>query len=123
MTTDIPGGSKIGICGRTGSGKSSMMLSLFRMYSMTDGQITIDGVDTGDIGLHTLRRVMTIIPQDPVMFSGTVRSNLGAKHRDMNTYLRVTCSALQYLCRRTRIFISTPTRSPARQMQICRSDG
>ncbi len=77
MTTEVVGGSKVGICGRTGSGKSSMMLALFRMYELSDGEITIDGVNTSTIGLHTLRRAMTIIPQDPIMFSGTVRSNLG----------------------------------------------
>ncbi len=61
-----------------------MMLSLFRMYSMPDGEISIDGVNTSAIGLHTLRRTMTIIPQDPVMFSGTVRSNLGNSYKQMN---------------------------------------
>lgn len=77
MTTEIAGGSKVGVCGRTGSGKSSMMLALFRMYELSDGEVTIDGVNTTHIGLHTLRRAITIIPQDPVMFSGTIRTNLG----------------------------------------------
>jgi hypothetical protein len=77
MTTEIVGGSKVGVCGRTGSGKSSMMLALFRMYELSDGEVTIDGVNTTHIGLHTLRRAITIIPQDPVMFSGTIRTNLG----------------------------------------------
>lgn len=56
---------------------SRLMLALFRMYELNDGFITIDDVNVADIGLHRLRRALAIIPQDPVLFSGTVRSNLG----------------------------------------------
>ena len=72
----MEGGQKIGICGRTGSGKSSLMVSLFRVEHLTQGQIFIDGIDIASVPLAILRRKLGIIPQDPVMFSASVRFNL-----------------------------------------------
>lgn len=76
ITVSIEQGEKIGIVGRTGAGKSSLTLALFRLIESAGGCIKIDGIDIGTIGLHQLRQRLTIIPQDPVLFSGTIRSNL-----------------------------------------------
>jgi ABC-type multidrug transport system fused ATPase/permease subunit len=69
-------GQKVGIVGRTGAGKSSLTLALFRMIEPAEGRIVVDGVDIREIGLHDLRSNITIIPQEPVLFSGTLRFNL-----------------------------------------------
>ncbi|XP_062448120.1 ATP-binding cassette sub-family C member 3 isoform X2 [Rhea pennata] len=76
LNLQVHGGEKIGIVGRTGAGKSSMTLCLFRILEAVKGEIKIDGVKISDIGLHDLRSKLTIIPQDPVLFSGTLRMNL-----------------------------------------------
>jgi len=67
---------KLGIVGRTGAGKSSMTLALFRLIEAASGRIVIDEVDISQIGLYQLRSKLTILPQDPVIFSGSLRMNL-----------------------------------------------
>nr|XP_043873402.1 multidrug resistance-associated protein 1 isoform X1 [Solea senegalensis] len=76
ITISIDGGEKVGIVGRTGAGKSSLTLGLFRIIEAAEGHIFVDGVDISQLGLHELRSRITIIPQDPVLFSGSLRMNL-----------------------------------------------
>lgn len=76
LTFDINAKSKIGVLGRTGSGKSTLALSFFRFVEATEGRIVIDGIDISKLGLTDLRSRLTIIPQDPTILSGTLRSTL-----------------------------------------------
>lgn len=96
----VAAGSRVGIIGRTGSGKSTFFQSLFRFIEAEQGTILIDGVDTGTVPLERLRRSLAIIPQDPTLFLGTIRNNLdryneysdhevteSLKHASMWTYV------------------------------------
>jgi ABC-type multidrug transport system fused ATPase/permease subunit len=76
ITATIPPRKKVGIVGRTGSGKSSLFLAMTRIMPLAQGMIFIDGVDITSVPLKELRRAIAIIPQDPVLFSGTLRENL-----------------------------------------------
>jgi ATP-binding cassette, subfamily C (CFTR/MRP), member 1 len=73
-------GEKIGVVGRTGAGKSSLIVALYRLAEISKGEIYVDGVDCSKVNLNKLRRSMAIIPQEPVMFSGTLRTNLDPFH-------------------------------------------
>ncbi|CAH6720013.1 oligomycin resistance ATP-dependent permease Yor1p [[Candida] jaroonii] len=76
LNANIKGREKIGICGRTGAGKSSIMTALYRIAELSEGKIEIDGVDISTLGLNELRSKLSIIPQDPVLFRGSLRKNL-----------------------------------------------
>ena len=72
----IPAGAKVGVVGRTGAGKSTLMVAMLRIAELCEGRILIDGVDHSSLGLAKVRSKISVIPQDPVLFSGTIRSNL-----------------------------------------------
>ncbi|XP_069668827.1 probable multidrug resistance-associated protein lethal(2)03659 isoform X2 [Periplaneta americana] len=76
ITFAVNPSKKVGIVGRTGAGKSSLISALFRLVDLSEGSIQIDGVTTASIGLHDLRSKISIIPQEPALFSGTLRENL-----------------------------------------------
>ena len=87
VSFEVEGGQKVGIVGRTGAGKSSFTLALFRIIEAEEGAILIDGIDIASVGLHDLRSKITIIPQDPVNYFPINQSKLVA-------YLNISLSNL-----------------------------
>uniref|UniRef100_A0A8C4NBX7 ATP binding cassette subfamily C member 8 n=1 Tax=Eptatretus burgeri TaxID=7764 RepID=A0A8C4NBX7_EPTBU len=87
INAHIEPGQKVGICGRTGSGKSSLSLAFFRMVDTFEGRIIIDNIDIAKLPLHTLRSRFSIILQDPVLFSGSIRFNLDPEDKCTDSML------------------------------------
>ncbi|KAJ8334145.1 hypothetical protein SKAU_G00397840 [Synaphobranchus kaupii] len=87
VNAHISPGQKVGICGRTGSGKSSFSLAFFRMVDTFEGRIIIDGIDIAKLPLQTLRSRFSIILQDPILFSGTIRFNLDPERKATDSML------------------------------------
>merc|ERR1712181_116674 len=110
ISCKILSGEKIGIVGRTGAGKSSLTLALFRIVESAGGSISIDGVNISQLGLQKLRSRITIIPQDPVLFSGSMRLNLdpfenysdievwrALEHAHLRTFVTALPDGLQHI--------------------------
>lgn len=76
LTFSLAGGSKVGVCGRTGSGKSSLFMALARLAEVTSGTLRIDGLDAASLSLSRLRRCISWVPQEPSFFTGSLRFNL-----------------------------------------------
>ncbi|KAM5355421.1 hypothetical protein ACJ41O_002067 [Fusarium nematophilum] len=100
---------RLGVVGRTGAGKSSLTLALFRFLEARSGSVTIDGLDISKIDLHSLRSRLAIIPQDPVLFSGTIRSNLDPFDDNTDAQLRDSLARVHLVDSQP----VTPTNEPA----------
>lgn len=93
----IPPGTTAGIVGRTGSGKSSLLLTLFRLIPVTAGVVRVGGVDAATLALDALRGAVAVIPQQPTLFSGTLRSNLdpGDAHDDASLWAALEAASMK----------------------------
>ncbi|KAF8936121.1 hypothetical protein BGZ58_004586 [Dissophora ornata] len=97
VSVTIKGGERVGIVGRTGAGKSSVTMALFRIMEAAEGSISIDGIDISTLGLQELRSRLTIIPQDPFLFGDSIRSNLDpfAHHNDTELWTALESASLK----------------------------
>ncbi|KAF9576285.1 hypothetical protein EC968_009259 [Mortierella alpina] len=97
LSVTVKGGERVGIVGRTGAGKSSVTMALFRIIEAAEGSISIDGIDISTLGLTELRSHLTIIPQDPFLFGDSIRSNLDpfGRHTDTEIWAAIESASLK----------------------------
>ncbi|KAJ7294959.1 hypothetical protein O6H91_05G079100 [Diphasiastrum complanatum] len=110
ISVHIRGGEKVGVVGRTGSGKSTLTLALFRLVEPSGGRILVDNVDITKLGLRDLRSRLCIIPQEPTMFEGTVRSNIDplGEHLDAEIWESLEKSQLADIVRQKEGHLDSP---------------
>ncbi|KAG0347383.1 hypothetical protein BG004_007885 [Podila humilis] len=97
LTLTVKAGERVGVVGRTGAGKSSITMALFRIIEAAEGSISVDGVEISTLGLAELRSRITIIPQDPFLFGGTIRANLDpfGKYSDADLWAALESASLK----------------------------
>ncbi|RHY76145.1 hypothetical protein DYB30_013503, partial [Aphanomyces astaci] len=95
ISFDVKSGEKVGIVGRTGAGKSSLTMALFRINELASGTMKIGGVDASSMGVKTLRESMAIIPQNPILFKGTLRTYLDPLDQYTDAELWVVLARVQ----------------------------
>lgn len=108
ISVHVKGGERLGVVGRTGAGKSSIMQALFRLVELSGGSITIDGVNISKIGLHDLRSKLSIIPQDPALFKGTIRTNLDPFHEHSDQELWAALQQADLVSENGGVTLDTP---------------
>lgn len=122
LTFCVDPNSRVGVVGRTGAGKSSLTLALFRFIQLRSGCIHIDGIDISKINLHDLRSRLAIIPQDPVLFSGTIRTNLDPFDEFSDNELRDSLERVHLVSAEENTRASTPSAESSAPTAVSQND-